>query len=111
VNRVVAVNIENSEYQKYQKQVRTFAVKMPETAPSPTQSNSARRRQGLRDKRRGGGLPRGIQTVRSQATAMAPAMGAEVSSCTTNRLRSRGHLSLGKISVEEKIYVTFELMM
>jgi uncharacterized protein len=111
VNRVIAVNIENSKYQKYQEQVRALAVK------------NARDRAVAYAKQLGQTV--GNAYVIREEEADSPGYTNSTFSTNSNGTGEGSDsfdlhqptafareitFSLGKITVEEKIYVTFELM-
>lgn len=111
VNRVVAVNLENSEYQKYQERVRALAVE------------NARDRAAAYAKQLGQTIGKAYVIREEQAdfpgytTSSTSASGTgDGNGSDSFELRQpvafgrEITFALGKITVEEKIYVTFELM-
>ena len=112
VNRVVAVNIENSEYQKYQEQVRALAVKNARdraVAYAKQLGQTVGNAYVIREEEAdtpgyttsfgsGNGDGNGSDSDDSFELHQPTAFAREIT------------FSLGKITVEEKIYVTFELM-
>lgn len=114
VNRIVSINIENSQYQKYQEQVRAAAVanaRIRATAYAKQLGQNIGKAYVIREDGAddpayfsargfgsGNGDGNGDGDIASQSLDLPNAYSREVT------------FALGKISVSEKIYVTFELL-
>ncbi len=112
VNRVVAINIENSELQKYQEQVRTMAVKNAHdraVAYAKQLGQTVGKAYVIREE--DADFPGYTNGSGSGSGNGAPSLfESDAFELKTPAAFSREiTFSLGKISVEEKIYVTFVL--
>ena len=112
VNRVVEVSIENSELQKYQEQVRTLAVKNARdraVAYAKQLGQTVGKAYVIREEE--ADFPGYTQSRGYGSGDGMGDSGGDSSELTTPTAFNRAiTFALGKISVEEKIYVTFELM-
>ncbi len=111
VNRVVSIDIQNSELQKYQEQVRTMAVKNAHdraVAYAKQLGQTVGKAYVIREEE--ADFP-GYTQSRGSGSGDGSGMGSDDNFELRQPTAFSREItfSLGKISVEEKIYVTFEL--